>query len=75
MTMKIQHDMFRTRIFQICLFSTLTFLVVCPQNSFSTEEYAEKTAKDCQTCHIDPSGGAELTEEGKEFISASANVE
>jgi len=69
MTMKIQHDMFRTRIFQICLFFILTFLVVCPQNSFSTEEYAEKTAKDCQTCHIDPSGGAELTEEGKEFQS------
>ena len=61
--------MFRTRIFQICLFLTLTFPVVGTQSSFATEEYAEKTGKDCQTCHIDPSGGAELTEEGKEFQS------
>ena len=33
------------------------------------EEYAEQTGKDCQECHIDPSGGAELTSAGKEFKS------
>jgi predicted heme/steroid binding protein len=33
----------------------------------ATEEYAEKTGKDCESCHVDPSGGSELTIEGKEF--------
>jgi predicted heme/steroid binding protein/uncharacterized membrane protein len=33
----------------------------------ATEEYAEKTGQDCQTCHVDASGGSELTEVGKHF--------
>ncbi len=61
--------MFQIKIFQIYLFLSLIILVLWPQNSFAMEEYAEKTGKDCQTCHIDPSGGAELTEAGKEFRS------
>lgn len=32
-----------------------------------TEEYAEKTKKKCSQCHVDPSGGSELTAEGKTF--------
>ena len=61
--------MFHARIFQIYLFISLTFLMVYPQILFATEEYAEKTGNDCQTCHVDPSGGAELTYDGKEFQS------
>ena len=59
--------MIRTRIFQIYLFLFLTFLVVCPQISLATEEYADTTGKECVSCHVDPSGGSELTEEGKKF--------
>jgi hypothetical protein len=33
----------------------------------ATEEYAEKTGKECTSCHVDPSGGVELTDEGKQF--------
>jgi len=33
----------------------------------ATEEYADTTGKECASCHVDPSGGSELTEEGKEF--------
>jgi predicted heme/steroid binding protein/uncharacterized membrane protein len=33
----------------------------------STEEYAEKSGKECSSCHVDPSGGAELTDDGIEY--------
>ena len=59
--------MSHTRKFQIYLFLSLVFLVFWPQNSFAMEEFAEKTGKDCQTCHVDPTGSAELTKEGREF--------
>ncbi len=36
----------------------------------STEEYAEKTGHDCPFCHLDPSGGGELTEAGKRFLTS-----
>jgi len=45
----------------------ITLFLSCPQISFATEEYAEKTGKECSACHVDPSGGSELTEEGREF--------
>lgn len=32
-----------------------------------TEEYARETGKKCSRCHVDPSGGGELTAEGKTF--------
>jgi predicted heme/steroid binding protein len=35
--------------------------------SYGTEEYAMKTGKDCGFCHIDPSGGGELTSAGKAY--------
>lgn len=34
----------------------------------ATEEMAEKTGKSCAFCHVDPSGGGELTQEGKDYL-------
>jgi predicted heme/steroid binding protein/uncharacterized membrane protein len=33
-----------------------------------TEEYAEKTGLSCERCHLDSSGGSELTEAGEEYL-------
>lgn len=38
----------------------------------ATEEMAEKTGKSCAFCHLDPSGGGELTEAGKDYLKKSA---
>jgi predicted heme/steroid binding protein len=38
----------------------------------ATEEIAEKTGKSCAFCHVDPSGGGELTEAGKDYLKKSA---
>ncbi len=34
---------------------------------YATEEYAMKTGKECGYCHVDPSGGGELTSAGKAY--------
>ena len=59
--------MYRTKLIQLYWYLALTLLIFFPQILFATEEYAEKTGKECASCHIDPSGGSELTEEGEEF--------
>ena len=38
----------------------------------ATEKYAEETGKSCEVCHVDPSGGGELTAAGKEFAASLA---
>jgi len=41
----------------------------------ATEEYAETTARDCGVCHLDPSGGGELTAEGQGYaLSLGSSV-
>lgn len=42
--------------------STALFLI--SGQSYGTEEYAMKTGKNCGFCHVDPSGGGELTVAG-----------
>ena len=59
--------MYRTKLMQLYWYLALTLLIFFPQILFATEEYAEKTGKECISCHVDPSGGSELTEEGEEF--------
>jgi predicted heme/steroid binding protein/uncharacterized membrane protein len=39
----------------------------------TTEEMAEKTGKSCSFCHLDQSGGGELTEEGKDYLKKLAS--
>lgn len=46
---------------------TIFLLAGYVATGFCLEEYAEKTGHDCEYCHVDPSGGAELTDIGKGF--------
>ncbi len=53
------------KLFYVCAFLILFFLIIPCGNT--TEEMAEKTGKDCSYCHLDPSGGGELTKVGNDF--------
>jgi predicted heme/steroid binding protein/uncharacterized membrane protein len=55
------------KLFYVCVFLLLLFLVILDGNA--TEELAEKTGKDCSYCHLDPSGGGELTKAGKKYLA------
>ncbi len=48
---------------------SLVFCVVAllPGSGRCTETYAAETGKSCEACHLDPSGGGLLTEEGSVF--------
>jgi predicted heme/steroid binding protein len=59
--------MYRTRQIQLYCYFLLSLLLFYPPVSLATEEYADKTGKECASCHVDPSGGSELTNEGIEF--------
>lgn len=50
-------------------------LQLLPGLAHSTEEYAAKTGQSCGYCHVDPSGGGELTAEGKSWVSANTGAE
>jgi predicted heme/steroid binding protein/uncharacterized membrane protein len=47
---------------------TLLLLLFIPLQSLATEKFAEKTDKECQHCHLDPSGGGELTALGEGYL-------
>ena len=55
------------KLFYVCTFLILFFLIIPYGNA--TEEMAEKTGNDCSYCHLDPSGGGELTKAGKEYFA------
>lgn len=49
-------------------FCIIVFLLLSlPVAGFATEEYARQTGLACAACHVDPSGGGELTATGKAF--------
>lgn len=53
-----------------------TFVILSPLTTGATEEYARQTGKTCAVCHVDPSGGGELSQTGKQFaesLSAQTN--
>ena len=56
-------------------------LLLSASNLFATEEFAEVTSRDCAFCHLDSSGGGELTPAGEGYAlflgggSASASVD
>jgi predicted heme/steroid binding protein/uncharacterized membrane protein len=50
-----------------CLAVWVLLIGAFPVWVFATEEYAEQTGKSCGVCHVDPTGGQELTPEGKAF--------
>ena len=45
-----------------------SLLLLFPSWGISTEEYAEKTGKSCTHCHLDSSGGGELTKQGEAYL-------
>lgn len=49
------------------LFLILLIAVFSANIVSATEEYAEATGRDCGICHLDQSGGGELTAEGKGY--------
>jgi predicted heme/steroid binding protein/uncharacterized membrane protein len=49
------------------MFLLSSYLLLTPQLSVATEEYAQQTGQTCATCHLDPGGGGELTASGKKF--------
>lgn len=44
------------------------FLLALPSLSSATPEFAQQTGLICADCHIEPSGGGQLTERGKAFL-------
>ncbi|MFZ5997983.1 MAG: CopD family protein [Nitrospirota bacterium] len=46
----------------------LILLFSFPSPSPATPEFAQKTGLQCTDCHIDPGGGKQLTERGKQFL-------
>ena len=54
------------RLFWLSLVAILLYLIA-PYLS-ATEDYAEKTGRGCEYCHLDSSGGSELTKAGEDFL-------
>jgi len=57
----------RYRFPVICSFFLL--VIICTTPVGATEDFARKTGKDCSFCHLDPSGGGELTKAGEGFLA------
>ena len=59
----------------------IVILLLSASNLFATEEFAEITSRECAFCHLDSSGGGELTPAGEGYAlflgggSASASVD
>lgn len=51
----------------LILFLTLIVLGFTARPSLATEEFAIQTGQDCEHCHVNPSGGSELTDTGQGF--------
>lgn len=62
----------RRKITPALLLAALFFIAVlclAPQAVQATEEYAAETGQPCAACHLDPSGGGELTAAGETFAT------
>ena len=53
-----------------CFFTIASLLFLIAPYGNSTEEYAEQTERSCQYCHLDSTGGGELTRAGKDFLQS-----
>lgn len=49
-------------------------LLACTGQVLATEEFAAQTGQSCSYCHLDPSGGGELTAQGEAYIAAQAEA-
>jgi predicted heme/steroid binding protein len=48
----------------------LLWLLFLPGPGNGTEEFSRRTGKECVACHVDPSGGGELTVAGNAFLAS-----
>ncbi len=55
----------------LCVIGVLFAVLLGPSPARATEEYARRTGKPCGACHVDTSGGGELTPEGEAFRAQS----
>ena len=53
----------------ICAFSVVLMLLFPAFQGLATEDFARETGRACRECHLDPSGGGELTAAGKAFLA------
>lgn len=53
--------------------SLVALLIISP--AYATVEIAEETGKSCAYCHLDPSGGGELTKAGKDYLQELSKSE
>ena len=60
--------------FSFILITSLLALLIISQ-AYATVEIAEKTGKSCAHCHLDPSGGGELTKAGKDYLQKMSESE
>jgi predicted heme/steroid binding protein/uncharacterized membrane protein len=56
-------------ILAICASSVVLMLLFPAFPGLATEEFARETGRACRECHLDPSGGGELTAAGKAFLA------
>ena len=47
-------------------------LLLFPTRGLPTEEFARRSGKECAACHVDPTGGGELTAVGNDFLASLA---
>lgn len=53
---------------RLFVFSLVVLLCLTVLSGKATEEYAEQTGKSCKHCHLDTSGGGELTQAGENYL-------
>jgi len=58
------------KCFRLC--TVIILLLLFSSLGSATEEIAEKTGKSCSFCHLNQSGGGELTEAGKDYLKKPA---
>jgi predicted heme/steroid binding protein len=63
---RVHYSSLRTAF--VALLFVILVLAVFPLTGSGTEEYAEQTGKECSACHVDPSGGGELTTGGEAYL-------
>lgn len=51
----------------VAVFVLLTLMLTAAQQASATEEYARQTGQACGVCHLDPTGGGELTASGTSY--------
>lgn len=58
--------------FMLRLMVIVLLLFCCAGSVLATEEFAAQSGQECGYCHLEPSGGGELTAQGEAFSAARA---